>query len=208
MLSTRFSIAQLPLTYQPASTLFCVRALYVEVEAANKTARTIDVYNEARRGGIKGEPVDTPDLVAHPDDLPDAAANEATRASKLRVGLAVFDHIYGYNASMQPADANTRLAEMMPADNEALISGVDKATLIQLLKALLFGPVRARFCVACAASQPSVARPSHPPCLLPRSPRLRATRVATPSHAVLGGLRQRRLPVGDRHRRAPDQAEQ
>lgn len=92
---------QLPLTYQPLEDMYCVRTTYVAADPAD-LSRGIYVHNEARKGSIAGERVGVPPggnessvLVAFPDDLPRVGDdNERTAASKLRIGLRVFDAVY------------------------------------------------------------------------------------------------------------------
>lgn len=78
---------QMPLVYQPAYQLYCVRAQYVPNDPANLTAG-IGVWNYANNNTVNGEAVGSvpglgPPIVAYPA----GNASSNTGASKITVGL-------------------------------------------------------------------------------------------------------------------------
>ena len=134
-----YVIAQLPISFQPVSELYCVRATYVQ---ANET---IYVFNEARRGAVDGEPIAEADLVAHQDDLPEASANARTADSKLRVGLRYYAFVYQNSSAPHAQRAvASNLVSQMADDEERLGPDAKRRELLDFLKRYLFGPVRAR----------------------------------------------------------------
>lgn len=152
-------IEQLPVFFQPPDELFCVRATYVLA-----TNGSIIVYNEARKDGVLGEPVDPPDMVAHHDDLPQAQSNQETAASKLRVGFAVFDFLYAppsSSAAPSPSAASfqaqfsAEFAGLLPPGDGDIQANLNTSKLIEVLKAILFSPVRALVMVAYFESRPT-----------------------------------------------------
>ncbi|KAG8468729.1 hypothetical protein KFE25_013812 [Diacronema lutheri] len=130
-----YVIAQLPISFQPVSELYCVRATYVQ---ANET---IYVFNEARRGAVDGEPIAEADLVAHQDDLPEASANARTADSKLRVGLRYYAFVYQNSSAPHAQRAvASNLVSQMADDEERLGPDAKRRELLDFLKRYLFGP--------------------------------------------------------------------
>jgi len=143
-----YVIAQLPISFQPVSELYCVRATYVQ---ANET---IYVFNEARRGAVDGEPIAEADLVAHQDDLPEASANARTADSKLRVGLRYYAFVYQNSSAPHAQRAvASNLVSQMADDEERLGPDAKRRELLDFLKRYLFGPVRARGREDCAPKE-------------------------------------------------------
>lgn len=117
----------------PPSQLFCARETDVL-----KDDKTATVYWESRKGGSKGQKANPPEMVMHQDDLAEATANKETAASKLRVGLQLFDFIYSAGPS---SSSEQHIARMLPTGSAD--DSLDASKMIRVLKKILFKPVRA-----------------------------------------------------------------
>jgi len=116
--SRRFSIQQVPLIYQPSDELFCVRATYVPINPSD-LSEGIHVFNEARAGSTSGERIGVSpsssmpsQLLAFPDDLPEAQANASTAQSKLRVGVRELGFLY--RTPVEPSEVSLPVIPGLP----------------------------------------------------------------------------------------------
>lgn len=97
----------------------------------------------------KDKPINPPDMVAHHDDLPHAPAHKETAESKLRVGPSCFDFLYHHQclassaaAAFDHAYLSGDTISLLPADS-IIRTGCNSSKLSQVMKAVLFSPVRA-----------------------------------------------------------------